>query len=43
MRNSKGEGSFTVNANGSVTHRKSVGFKSNGARKILTVTCPSKA
>lgn len=37
-RNAKGEGSFVENPNGTVTHRKSVGFKDNGRRKILTVT-----
>lgn len=41
-RNAKGEGSFTFNADGTVTHRKSVGFKSNGNRKVLTVTAGSK-
>ena len=42
-RNAKGEGSFVVNADGTVTHRKSVGYKANGNRKILTVTAGSKA
>lgn len=42
-RNAKGEGSFKVNENGTVTHRKSVGYKTNGYRKILTVTAPSKS
>ena len=37
-RNAKGEGSFKVNDNGTITHRKQVGFKVNGGRKILTVT-----
>ena len=41
-RNAKGEGSFTVNADGTVTHRKSVGYKANGYRKILTVTAANK-
>lgn len=41
-RNAKGEGSFTVNADGTVTHRKSVGYKSNGQRKVLTVTAVTK-
>lgn len=42
-RNAKGEGSFTVNSDGTVTHRKSVGYKPNGGRKVLTVTASSKA
>lgn len=41
-RNVKGQGSFKLNADGSVTHRKSVGFKSDGKRKVLTVTASSK-
>lgn len=41
-RNAKGEGSFTTNADGTVTHRKSVGRKANGQRKILTVTAANK-
>ena len=41
-RNAKGEGSFKINENGTVTHRKSVGYKSNGYRKILTVTAATK-
>lgn len=41
--NVKGEGSFKVNKDGSVTHRKSVGYKPNGNRKVLTVTASSKA
>lgn len=42
-RNAKGEGSFKINADGTVTHRKSVGYKANGYRKILTVTAANKA
>lgn len=42
-RNAKGEGSFKVNADGTVTHRKSVGYKVSGQRKILTVTAPNKS
>lgn len=42
-RNAKGAGSFKVNADGSVTHRKTVGYKMNGRRKVLTVTASSKA
>lgn len=42
-RNAKGEGSFTTNTDGTITHRKSVGYKENGCRKILTVTAPTKA
>lgn len=41
-RNAKGEGSFTVNANKTVTHRKVVGYKSNGKRKVITVTADTK-
>lgn len=41
-RNAKGEGSFTFNPDGSVTHRKSVGYKADGNRKILTVTAATK-
>lgn len=41
-RNAKGEGSFKVNPDGTVTHRKSVGYKANGRRKILTVTEATK-
>ena len=43
QRNIKGEGSFTNNADGTVTHRKSVGYKANGNRKVLTVTAGTKA
>ena len=42
-RNAKGEGSFTLNADGTVTHRKSVGFKTNGRRKVFTVTAKTKS
>ena len=42
-RNAKGEGSFTLNADGTVTHRKSVGFKPNGRRKVFTVTAKTKS
>ena len=42
-RNAKGEGSFTMNPDGSITHRKSVGYKPNGRRKVLTVTAATKA
>ena len=42
QRNAKGEGSFTQNANGTITHRKSVGYKDNGGRKVLTVTAENK-
>ncbi len=41
-RNAKGAGSFKLNSDGSVTHRKSVGYKENGNRKILTVTAANK-
>ena len=41
-RNAKGEGSFKINQNGTVTHRKHVGYKLNGSRKILTVTANTK-
>ncbi len=43
IRNAKGEGSFRDNPDGTVTHRKSVGFKADGHRKILTVTAKNKA
>lgn len=42
-RNAKGEGSFKENADGTITHRKSVGYKSDGKRKVLTVTEKTKA
>lgn len=42
-RNAKGEGSFKINPEGTVTHRKSVGFKPNGQRKIITVTAKTKS
>ena len=42
-RNAKGEGSFKENPNGTITHRKSVGYKADGNRKILTVTADTKA
>ena len=42
-RNAKGEGSFKINKDGTVTHRKSVGYKANGQRKILTVTAATTA
>lgn len=41
-RNAKGEGSFKINIDGTVTHRKSVGYKANGQRKIITVTAANK-
>ncbi len=41
-RNAKGEGSFTPNADGTITHRKCVGYKANGKRKTLTVTAATK-
>ena len=43
LRNARGEGSFTKNANGTVTHRKGVGYKADGGRKTLTVTASSRA
>lgn len=42
-RNAKGEGSFKENKNGTVTHRKCVGYKVNGRRKVFTVTAATKA
>lgn len=42
-RNAKGEGNFKCNPDGTVAHRKSVGYKTNGYRKILTVTAPTKS
>lgn len=41
-RNAKGEGSFKNNPDGTITHRKNVGYKPNGKRKVLTVTAPTK-
>ena len=41
-RNAKGESSFKINKDGTVTHRKSLGYKANGHRKILTVTAANK-
>lgn len=43
QRNAKGEGSFKENENGTITHRKCVGYKKNGRRKVLTVTAASKS
>lgn len=42
-RNPKGMGSFTENPDGSITHRKHVGYKSDGHRKVITVTASSKS
>lgn len=42
-RNPKGMGSFRENADGTITHRKTVGIKANGYRKILTVTGQTKS
>ena len=42
-RNAKGEGSFKENGDGTITHRKSVGYKSDGKRKVITVTEKTKA
>lgn len=42
-RNPKGMGSFIENADGTITHRKSVGYKSDGHRKVITVTAASKS
>lgn len=36
-------GSFTENKDGSVTHRKCVGYKADGNRKTLTVTAANKS
>ena len=38
-RNPKGMGSFTKNADGSITHRKSIGRTVEGKRKVLS-SCP---
>lgn len=43
QRNAKGEGSFVTNPDGTVTHRKGVGYKPDGKRKTITVTAPTKA
>lgn len=42
-RNAKGMGSFSKNPDGTITHRKGVGYKPDGKRKTLTVTESSKA
>lgn len=42
-RAARGEGSFTKNPNGTVTHRKGVGYKPDGKRKTITVTAATKA
>lgn len=42
-RNAKGLGAFKINPDGTVTHRKSVGYKENGQRKVFTVTANTKA
>lgn len=42
VRNAKGAGSFRKNINGTITHRKSVGYKADGRRKVLTVTAATK-
>ena len=42
-RNAKGEGAFKINPDGTVIHRKSVGYKANGQRKVFTVTANTKA
>lgn len=42
-RNTKGEGAFKINPDGTVTHRKSVGYKANGQRKVFTITANTKA
>ena len=36
-------GSFTSNPNGTITHRKYVGYKKDGNRKIITVTAANKS
>ncbi|MCM1046581.1 MAG: hypothetical protein NC417_13840 [Candidatus Gastranaerophilales bacterium] len=41
-RNAKGEGAFKINPDGTITHRKSVGYKANGQRKVFTVTANTK-
>ncbi len=43
IRNAKGEGSFKWNQDGTITHRKSVGYKANGHRKIITITAATKS
>jgi len=42
-RNPKGIGSFKENADGTITHRKCVGYKADGKRKTITVTASSKS
>lgn len=41
-RNAKGEGSFKINSDGSITYRKTCGYKMDGKRKVLTVTQATK-
>ena len=41
-RNARGEGSFKKNPDGTITHRKGVGYKPDGKRKTLTVTAVTK-
>lgn len=41
-RNAKGTGSFIKNPDGTITHRKGVGYKPDGNRKTLTVTEATK-
>ncbi|MBR4731490.1 MAG: tyrosine-type recombinase/integrase [Lachnospiraceae bacterium] len=42
-RNVKGQGCFVEQKNGRYLYRKSVGYNSQGKRKVLTVTASSKA
>jgi hypothetical protein len=42
-RRARGEGCFLESPNGKVAYRKSVGYKADGKRKILTVTAVSRA
>ena len=42
-RNAKGRGSFTKNPDGTVPHRKSVGYKPDGHRKVITVTAANES
>lgn len=42
-RNPKGMGTFKEKPDGTITHRKSVGYKPDGNRKVITVTSSSRS
>lgn len=43
VRNPKGMGNFSINENGKVVYRKSVGYQDSGKRKVLCVTASNKS